>query len=125
MVTPSFCRMSRATSTPETDVDRTDAGGTITSEYTDWPSGEDNLKAFDNNSSTKYLTFHNNGWIQFQFAGGNTYAINSYTLTSANDAQERDPYSWTVQGSNNGSSWTTIDSRSGEDFPKGQSRARR
>ncbi|MBN1409563.1 MAG: carbohydrate-binding protein, partial [Spirochaetales bacterium] len=32
-------------------------------------------------------------------------------------AAERDPYSWTLQGSTNGSTWVTIDSRSGEDFP--------
>ncbi|MBN1411022.1 MAG: discoidin domain-containing protein [Spirochaetales bacterium] len=111
-----------ATSTPTptqvvSGTDRTDAGGTITAQYDDSPSGEDMAKAFDNNSNTKYLTFHASGWIQFQFTGGNTYAVNGYALTSANDAPERDPYTWTLQGSNNGTSWTTIDSRSGEDFP--------
>jgi hypothetical protein len=44
-------------------------------------------------------------------------AINGYALTSANDAAERDPLTWTLQGSNDGSTFTTIDSRSGIDFP--------
>ena len=38
-------------------------------------------------------------------------------MTSANDSPERDPLNWTLQGSNDGSSWITIDSRSNEDFP--------
>ncbi|MBN1409422.1 MAG: sulfatase-like hydrolase/transferase [Spirochaetales bacterium] len=119
--TASQTPASSATPTPSptsaSGTDRTDAGGTITAQYDDSPGGEDMNKAFDNTSSTKYLTFHASGWIQFQFTGGNTYAINSYALTSANDAEERDPLTWTLQGSNNGSSYSTIDSRNGEDFP--------
>ena len=44
--------------------------------------------------------------------------ITSYSLTSANDAQKRDPKSWTLQGSNDGETWETIDSRSDEIFPE-------
>ncbi|MBN1411516.1 MAG: sulfatase-like hydrolase/transferase [Spirochaetales bacterium] len=106
-----------ATPTGPAFVDRTDAGGTISAQYNDSPSGEEMDKAFDNSSNTKYLTFHASGWIQFQFSDGAAYAIDGYALTSANDAAERDPFTWTLQGSNNGSSWTTIDSRSVEDFP--------
>ncbi|MBN1411170.1 MAG: carbohydrate-binding protein [Spirochaetales bacterium] len=116
-VTPTQTTAGTSSPTsPQTQFDRTDPGGTITAEYNDSPSGEEMDKAFDNLSSTKYLTFHSSGWIQFRFSGGNTYTINSYTITSANDAPERDPLSWTVYGSNNGSTWTAIDSRSGQDF---------
>ncbi|GAB3865939.1 hypothetical protein ACFPIJ_13605 [Dactylosporangium cerinum] len=43
-------------------------------------------------------------------------AIKQYTLTSANDLPGRDPRSWTVQDSNDGVTWTTVDARSNVDF---------
>ncbi|MBN1411594.1 MAG: discoidin domain-containing protein [Spirochaetales bacterium] len=95
--------------------DITDTAGTVSAQYTDSPSGEDITKLTDNNTSTKYLTFHASGWVQFQQS--TTSVITRYTMTSANDVPDRDPYSWTLQGSANGSTWATLDSRSGEDFP--------
>ena len=41
----------------------------------------------------------------------------SYSLTSANDFAGRDPKNWTLQGSNDGTTWTDLDSRTDEDFP--------
>jgi alpha-L-fucosidase 2 len=37
--------------------------------------------------------------------------VNAYSLTSANDVPERDPKGWTLQGSKDGLSWTTLDAR--------------
>ncbi|MBN2441007.1 MAG: carbohydrate-binding protein [Spirochaetales bacterium] len=113
--TPTPSNTPAATSTPVSGtVDITNQGGPISAQYTDSPAGEDIAKLIDNTSSTKYLTFHASGWVQYQ---GIAAVITKYTITSANDAAERDPYTWTLSGSNNGSSWTTLDSRSGEDFP--------
>ena len=95
--------------------DITDLGGSISSQYTDSPAGEGNANLIDNNVNSKYLTFNGSGWIQYQ--APSSYIVNRYTLTSANDAPDRDPLNWTLQGSNNGSTWVTIDNRSGEDFP--------
>jgi hypothetical protein len=95
--------------------DITNLSGTITAQYTDSPAGEDITKVIDNLSNTKYLTLHNSAWIQFQSTG--SYVVTKYSMTSANDAVERDPLTWTFQGSNNGSSWTTLDSRANQDFP--------
>ncbi|MBN1411517.1 MAG: hypothetical protein JW969_11785 [Spirochaetales bacterium] len=110
---------STQTSTPTPTqaglTDITNLSGTVTAQYSDSPSGEDILKLIDNSSSTKYLTFHASGWVQFQ--ADTSYVVTQYTITSANDAAERDPYTWTLQGSTNGSTWATLDSRSGEDFP--------
>ncbi|MBN1412032.1 MAG: carbohydrate-binding protein [Spirochaetales bacterium] len=100
--------------TPANLTDITNQGGTITAQYYDSPSGEEIDKLIDNSSSTKYLTFHASGWVQFQ--ANASYMVTQYTITSANDAAERDPYTWTFQGSTNGSTWVTLDSRSGEDF---------
>ncbi|MFJ9720820.1 alpha-1,2-mannosidase [Streptomyces sp. NPDC101213] len=43
-------------------------------------------------------------------------AVAVYRLTSANDAPERDPRDWELQGSHDGGHWTTVDSRTGERF---------
>jgi len=39
--------------------------------------------------------------------------VTSYRIMSANDDWQRAPKSWTVKGSNDGSSWTTVDTVSG------------
>jgi hypothetical protein len=96
--------------------DITNLGGNISAQYqTGSPAGEEYTKLIDNNVNTKYLTFHASGWMQYQ--APSCYVVTNYTITSANDFPERDPLSWTLQGSNNGINWTTIDSRSNEDFP--------
>lgn len=94
--------------------DFTNDGGTVTAEYSDSPNNEGISKLIDNTSSTKYLTFHSNGWVQYE--ANSSYVLTSYTITSANDAPQRDPYSWSLSGSNDGVNFSQIDSRSGEDF---------
>jgi hypothetical protein len=102
-------------STPSGE-DITNLGGTLTAQYqTGSPTGEEYTKLIDNNTNTKYLTVHASAWMQYQ--APSSYVVTSYKITSANDAPERDPLNWTLQGSNNGSTWTTIDARSNEDFP--------
>jgi hypothetical protein len=95
--------------------DTTDDGlGTITARGENLPD-EGMAKAFDNSTATKWLDFSpTSSWIQYQYASGNRAVVTQYTLTSANDAQERDPTNWNLLGSNNGgASWTTLDTRTG------------
>jgi hypothetical protein len=102
-------------SNPPSGTDITNLGGTLSAQYqTGSPTGEDYTKLIDNNANTKYLTFNASAWMQYQAPA--SYVVTSYTITSANDAPERDPLNWNLQGSNNGSTWTTIDTRSNEDF---------
>ncbi|MNO17907.1 F5/8 type C domain protein [compost metagenome] len=91
-------------------------GGTVTASSTSSPSGEEKEKAFDGNPSTKWLITTNSGWIQYKFGTGVTQTVTSYSITSANDVPGRDPKNWTLQGSNNGTSWTTLDTRTNEAF---------
>jgi PKD repeat protein len=91
------------------------SGGLLTSQFDDSPSGEGIEKLVDDFSSTKFLTFNSSSWIQFK--SPRSYLISKYTLTSANDAPERDPLSWTLAGSDNGVTYYTIDTQSGQDFP--------
>ena len=37
-------------------------------------------------------------------------------MTSADDSPQRDPKSWTLQGSTDGTTWVTLDTRSNLDF---------
>ncbi|MEU5698165.1 hypothetical protein [Streptomyces aurantiacus] len=43
-------------------------------------------------------------------------AVSAYSLTSANDAPDRDPAVWVLEGSADGRDWTRLDSREGESF---------
>ncbi|MFB9330157.1 discoidin domain-containing protein [Paenibacillus aurantiacus] len=90
--------------------------GTVTASASGSPAGEEKEKAFDGSAATKWLIFANNGWLQYQFGGGAQKVAKSYSITSANDFPARDPKSWTLQGSNNAATWTTLDTRSGETF---------
>ncbi len=84
-------------------------------------SFEDGPKAFDDNTNTKWLdntgvpNATNSCWVVYQFANAG-YAVEQYTITSANDSPERDPRTWLLQGSNDGTNWTTLDSQSGQTF---------
>ena len=90
----------------------------ITVQYSDFPSGESPENLFDGSPNSKYLTFHSEGWIQYEFANGASYIIDRYVLTSANDDEKRDPKNWTFSGSNDGKNWTLLDTRSDIRFNK-------
>lgn len=91
-------------------------GGTVTASAGGSPSGEEKEKAFDGNTSTKWLIFANSGWIAYHFGNNAAYTTTSYSITSANDFPARDPKSWSLQGSNNGLNWTTLDTRTNQTF---------
>jgi predicted alpha-1,2-mannosidase len=78
------------------------------------PPGEVKENLIDGSVETKWLTLADSGWVQFTFSS--PVAVADYALTSANDFPSRDPKDWTVQGSQDGHTWTTIDTRSGQDF---------
>jgi len=79
-------------------------------------------KVADGDAGSKWLTFQNTGWVQYQLSSPQPMV--RYTLTSGGDAQERDPKDFRVQGSNNGTDWTTVDERTGELFTgRGETRS--
>jgi YVTN family beta-propeller protein len=71
-----------------------------------------NLK--DHDPSTKWLAHDPTGWVTYQLA--KPKAVVQYSLTSANDSPGRDPKDFTLQGSNDGSTWTDLDKRTGQRF---------
>ncbi|WP_235885497.1 discoidin domain-containing protein [Paenibacillus cymbidii] len=78
------------------------------------PSNEGKEKAFDGDTGTKWYTGSSTGWIQIQFKWA--YVFSKYSITSANDMPDRNPKNWTLQGSNDGEDWTTLDTRSDQSF---------
>ncbi|HEV8283914.1 MAG TPA: chondroitinase-B domain-containing protein [Chitinophagaceae bacterium] len=99
-----------------TSFDITDNGGIITAQYpnTTKPS-EDFPSLIDNNKSTKYYRSGRTAlWVQYQSSV--PAIVIKYTITSANDVPNRDPRDWNLQGSNNGTTWTILDIRSGQTF---------
>jgi|GEM_PF-3118361 len=89
-------------------------GGVISAQYSDSPSGEGINNLIDNSVNTKYLTFHASGWMMFK--ANQAYVIKKYALSSANDSPERDPKSWVLEASNDGSNWKTLDTKTNESF---------
>lgn len=81
-------------------------------------SNEGSLKLIDNNLNSKFLTggFSSdiNFWMQQEL--GEAQAADRYTITSGNDAPDRDPKKWEFVGSNDGQNWVVLDSRSDERF---------
>ncbi|RNI31436.1 T9SS type B sorting domain-containing protein [Rufibacter latericius] len=78
-------------------------------------AGEGSPKVIDNDSNTKFLSnFPGSQWIQLQLTA--PAIAGTYTLVSANDAPDRDPKDWRIEGSNNGTDWTVLDTRTGEMF---------
>ncbi|MGW2639740.1 GH92 family glycosyl hydrolase [Streptomyces sp. NPDC001348] len=95
--------------------------GNVTDHVTDVRAGGENAGAgevkenlVDGEPGTKWLTFENTGWVEFDL--DKPLKILTYALTSANDFAERDPQDWTLRGSADGKDWKTVDTRSGESF---------
>lgn len=89
--------------------------GTATSSGT-YTSYESPDKAFDGDPGSKW--FDNSattGWLQKDFGAGNAQVVKRYTVSSA-DVATRDPKDWQFQGSQDGSTWTTLDTKSGQTF---------
>jgi hypothetical protein len=86
-----------------------------------YPGGESPAHGIDGNVGTKYLNFgeENSGFIITPTAG--PAIVESFILTTANDAEARDPASWELYGTNDiiasldnstgeGENWAFIDS---------------
>ena len=93
---------------------RMPCGGTLESEFADSPSGCGIAAIVDNNNNTMFVTNHASFYIHWE--GREGVAVNYYSLTSASDAPEKDPKSWTLYGSTNNTTWTVLDSRTDQQF---------
>ncbi|MFT4093878.1 MAG: DUF1735 domain-containing protein [Niabella sp.] len=79
-------------------------------------ASEGSPKLVDGSVDTKFLSFSYsaNFWMQLSFS--EAVLIDAYDMTSANDASERDPKTWELVGSNDGTTWVSLDVRTSELF---------
>ena len=78
-------------------------------------AGEGSPKVIDGDLNSKYLyDYASNSWMQQTLP--NEGIVNGYILVSGNDAPDRDPKDWTLEGSNDETNWTTLDTRTDETF---------
>ena len=97
--------------------DITDNGGILSSSHIGIVPAETIDKITDNIATTKYCATKEIGaivWVQYE--SPKSVNLQSYSVTSANDEQGRDPKSWKLQGSNNGTEWTDIDTETNQTF---------
>ncbi|WP_216895856.1 hypothetical protein [Nocardia alni] len=66
-------------------------------------------------STAKWLAPFTRATLEFQLSQPIT--LDRYILTSANDEPRRDPETWTLRGSADGSLWQVLDTRVGQSFP--------
>lgn len=83
------------------------SGGVVTSQYPDSPFGNDIDKLVDGNVNTDFIIQQSHFYVLWH--GNRKVAVDSYTLTSANDTEESDPKSWSLFGSNDNMEWTLLD----------------
>ncbi|MCH9649588.1 MAG: discoidin domain-containing protein [Deltaproteobacteria bacterium] len=82
--------------------------GIFSSSYPAW-------KAFDGSNSSMWISqvWETPAWIAYNF--GSARVIDRYTITNTNGSlTSRAPKDFTLQGSNNGSLWATLDTRSNQ-----------
>lgn len=68
----------------------------------------------DGDKGTKWLTFDTTGWVQVKLE--RPVAITNYALTSGNDEPERDPKDWQLLGSNDGTTFTPVDTQQNQSW---------
>ncbi|WP_449354257.1 GH92 family glycosyl hydrolase [Virgibacillus natechei] len=78
------------------------------------PPRETKDKLIDRDVNSKWLIFEETAYIELELEEPD--AVIKYALTSANDFPGRDPKNWELLGSNDGEDWTTLDTRTDEEF---------
>ncbi|UNK70978.1 glycoside hydrolase N-terminal domain-containing protein [Microbacterium sp. H1-D42] len=73
-------------------------------------------KTFDGDTNSKWCIVTPPAEVVWQVELAAPTVVSGYTLTSAEDVPARDPQDWSVQGSSDGTTWTTLDSRTGPPF---------
>lgn len=90
---------------------------TVSRESGGGPNGvEGSMNSIDGNPETKFLVGWNPSNVTLTFELSEAVIAGAYTITSANDAPDRDPADWNLQGSVDGETWIALDSKSNQAF---------
>lgn len=83
------------------------------------PTGHTIRSSIDGTDRTKWCVPNAGAAVSWQAELPAARKISSYSLTSADDMPVRDPKAWSLEASNDGTQWTTLDKQSmPEPFPK-------
>lgn len=97
------------------EVDITNTNIRYTTQHENGNQNENSPKLIDNNANTKFLLGgFSSSWMKLEFDTPQT--TGAYTMTSANDAIDRDPKAWRLEGSNNDVDWVVVDQRTDQSF---------
>lgn len=90
-------------------------GGTPSASI-DNPPSEGADEGFDNSIDTKWGGYGGSApwWLKYDLGSGVSAVVKQYKMTSANDDATRDPYDFKLQGSNDDSSWTDVDTQTAQ-----------
>lgn len=103
--------------TPQLAMVNVAVGGGATATAEDTAGGQGAAQAFDSNPGTKWFASATNGWLQYDLGPFIRQTVRRYAITSANDVTNRDPVAWQFLASNDGSTWTTLDTQINQSFP--------
>ncbi|CTQ53104.1 hypothetical protein LP7551_01625 [Roseibium album] len=72
-------------------------------------------QVFNRSEGKTVLSASAEGWVQYQFTSAKI--IDAYMLQAPNDNSQNDdmPWQWNLEGSNNGTDWTILDTQDGQD----------
>jgi hypothetical protein len=74
------------------------------------------VNAFNQNPGSQWFYTGTTGWLSYDFGAGNEQVVKRYTVADPDTLTARDPRDWQFQASQDGSTWTTLDTQSGQSF---------
>jgi hypothetical protein len=104
---------------PETEKDLTELAinMTVNIENSGGPNaGEGSRRVIDNDLDSKFLIFSFDPTFYIQLEFEEAERLDAYTLTSANDADGRDPKNWKILASNDNTTWKELDTQTNQAF---------
>lgn len=99
-----------------TTILRGDITGAVSAVTSNGEAGGADTNLTDGQLSTKWQDNAATSWVVYDFGASVTKTVRRYRLASSADTPARDPMNWQFQGSQNGTDWTTLDTRTNESF---------
>lgn len=94
-----------------------DITGSGTASASSETAGFEAGKAFDDNAASWWASTGgppNPTWLKYDLGAGNAETVTAYSITPNASEPNRAPRDWILQGSNNDSDWTDLDTRTDE-----------
>lgn len=87
-------------------------GGGIISASSQADADRGPAAVIDDDYWTRWEIESNAGWLQYEFADTSAYSVDRYAVGTSPSGPGSCAANWTLMGSNNGTTWTSLDTRS-------------